>query len=128
MMTVPETADCLVADLGDGPKFFWGGRSKAEELEIGRNLFEQHVGADLNLAATRFCRRQEWCDFLLHHNLTHESRGCNSIDVHRQRITFLHAEGGRVDNDIKPGGITGANLDLQRRIMDAPKIRPTVHG
>src|ERR1700752_2018799 len=65
--------DCSVADLCDGPQFLRRGRSKAEELEIGWNLFEQHIGPDLNLAAARFCRCQKWCDFLLHHNLTHES-------------------------------------------------------
>src|SRR5262249_39703665 len=60
--------DRSVADLCDGSQFLRRGRSKTEELQIGRNLFEQHVSANLNLAATRFCRRQEWRDFLLHHD------------------------------------------------------------
>ena len=51
-MAVPEEA-FLVIDLRDGPKLVGRGRAKAEELKIGGNLFKQHVGADLNFAATR---------------------------------------------------------------------------
>ena len=65
-------AEALVVDLGDGPKFVRRGRAKAEELEICRNSFEQHVGADLNFTATRPCGRQKWRDFLFHHDLAHE--------------------------------------------------------
>src|ERR1700676_2904300 len=95
---VPEEAFSVV-DLRDGPKFLRRGRANAEELEIRWNLLEQHVGADLNFAAARPCRRQKWRNFLLHHDFADERRGCNSINVHRQWVTVLHAEGRGVDDD-----------------------------
>ena len=69
-MAVP--AEALVVDLGDGPKFVRRGRAKAEEFEICRNLFKQHIGADLNFTATRPCGRQKWRDFLFHHDFADE--------------------------------------------------------
>src|SRR6266851_9118238 len=46
------TAVVLVIDPSDRPKFVQHGRTKVEEFEIGWNLLEQHVRADLNFAAT----------------------------------------------------------------------------
>src|SRR6266478_3307828 len=116
-----------VVDLSDGPKFVRRGRAKAEEFEIGGNLLEQHVRADLDLAATRSCRCQKRRDFLLHHDFANEGRGCNSINVHWQWVTFLHPERRRVDDNIEPGWILGAYSNLQRRIICMQTLRQAVH-
>src|SRR5258708_2741569 len=115
-LAVPQEA-CSVVDLRDGPQFLGRGGAKAEEHKISWYLLEQHVGADLDLAATRPCCRQKWRDFLLHHDFADEGRGCNSINVHRQWVTVLHAERRRVDDDVAPGWILGAYLNLQRWII-----------
>ena len=65
-------APFLVVDLRDSPEFVRRGRAKAKELEIGWNLLEQHVGADLDFAATRLCRCQEWRNFPFHHYFADE--------------------------------------------------------
>src|SRR5258708_26892982 len=110
-------ASLLVADLRDRPKFLGRRRAKTEELEIGWNLLEQHVGAGLDSAATRPSRREKWRDFVLHHDFADKRRGRNSINVHRQRVTVLHTQRRRVDDNVEPGRILGANSDLQRRII-----------
>ena len=65
-------APFLVVDLRDSPEFVRRGRAKAEELEIGWNLLEQHVRADLDFAATRPCRCEKWRHFLFHHDFADE--------------------------------------------------------
>jgi hypothetical protein len=48
-----------VPDPGYGLQLVGRGRGEAEELEIGRDLLEQHVGADLDRAASLLHRAQE---------------------------------------------------------------------
>ena len=64
-------------------------RFRLGEVEIGRDLLEQHVGADLDRAASLLHRAQEGGDLLLHHHLAHEGAGCDPGDVDRQRIAVM---------------------------------------
>src|SRR5882724_1048771 len=63
-----------VVDLRELAKFIRCRRAEAEKLDIGRNLLEQHVGADLVVAAFGPYRRQEWRDLLLHDDFADKGR------------------------------------------------------
>src|SRR5437764_3664560 len=64
----------LVTDPRQGAQLIGCRGGEAKELQIGRDLFEQHVGANLIGAATLACSRKEWRDLLLHHDFTHQCR------------------------------------------------------
>ena len=87
-LAVPEEA-FLVVDLGDGPKFLRRGRAKAEELEIGRNLFKQHIGADLNFTATRLCGRQKWRNCFITTSPTNVEGEIRSTSIGNGSSSFL---------------------------------------
>jgi len=55
----------LVRNLGYRAKFFGRRRIVAEEFQIGGDLFEQHIGADLVRAAAPGCRLEQWRHLLL---------------------------------------------------------------
>src|SRR5216684_6366799 len=78
-----------VTDLGNGPKFVGRGRAKAEELKISGYLLEQHVGSDLDFAATCPSCREKWRDFVLHHDFADKRRGRNS-DRKSTRLNSSH--------------------------------------
>src|SRR4051794_15569383 len=59
-----------VLDLRDRAKLVRGRRTEAEELEIGRDLLEEHVDPDLNVATALHGGTQERRRLLLHHHFT----------------------------------------------------------
>src|SRR5450755_3688632 len=61
-----------VIDLRHSPQLIWRRGSKPEKLQISRNLFEQHVGADLKFAAARAYRGKEGRNLVLHHHFADE--------------------------------------------------------
>ena len=97
-------APFLVVDLRDSPEFVRRGRAKAEELEIGWNLLEQHVGADLDFAATRPCpaARNGVISCFITTSPTKVEGAIRSTSI-GQRVAVLHAKGRRVDDNIEPG-------------------------
>src|SRR5271163_3584765 len=90
-------------------------RRKAEELQIGRDLLEQHVYADLYATAALAGGTQERRHLLLHDHLADERRGCEPSDVERHRVAFLHPERRRVDDQIVARRIKAAGRDAQVR-------------
>ena len=63
----------LVADVCERPEALGRGGGVAEEFEIGRDHLEQHVDADLHLAAPGAGRGEKGRHFLLHHHLADET-------------------------------------------------------
>src|SRR5258708_621509 len=79
---LPDVLMYSVADPCHGAKLIRRRRAKAEKLQIGGNLLEQHVDTDLALAATRLRSREERRDLVLHHHLANKSRRRNACDIH----------------------------------------------
>src|SRR5947207_3335250 len=73
----------LVTDPRQGAQLVRRRRAQAKELQIGRDLFEQHVGANLVGAAALACSRKERRDLLLHHDFTDQCRRRNMRNIHR---------------------------------------------
>ncbi len=61
-----------VIDQRHSPQLIWRRGSKPEKLQISGNLFEQHVGADLEFAAARAYRGKEGRNLVLHHHFADE--------------------------------------------------------
>ena len=101
-----------IANAGDRAQFVRCGGGKAKKFEIGRDLFEQHVGADLDRAAFLPSGAQERRYFLPHYHLADESGRINASDVHGQWVAIGHADWGRVDDDVIAGRIIAADGHL----------------
>src|SRR5689334_6357005 len=102
-----------VLDPGDAAQFLGRARAESEEFEIGRDLFEQHVGADLDGASLLHRGAKQRRELLLHDDLAHERRWLDPGDVKRQRVISLHSQRTGVDYDIVAGRIIRAGYDLQ---------------
>src|SRR6185503_18742367 len=99
---------CAVSpELRHGAKLVRRRGAEAEELEVERNLLEQHVGADLDAAAALACRGEERRDRLLHDDLADERGRRKARRIHGQGIAVVHAERCRVHHDVEAGRITG---------------------
>src|SRR6266850_3021053 len=61
-----------VIDLGHSPQLIRRRGSKPEKFQISGDLFEQHVGTDLEFAATRAYCGKEGRNLVLHHHFAHE--------------------------------------------------------
>src|SRR5262245_40702399 len=72
-----------VADFGDRAQLLGRAGAKAKELEVGGNLLEQHLRADLDGAAPLLGQAKKWRKLLLHHDLPDQRRRVYSGDVHR---------------------------------------------
>src|SRR4051812_37410289 len=83
-----------VPHLRDRAQLLGRGRAEAEEFEVGRDLLEEHVLADLHLAALVQGGPQERRDPPLHDHLPHERRRRDPVDVPPQGGGLLHPRGG----------------------------------
>src|SRR3954447_20350228 len=101
----PPAAPRSVPNLRHCAQFVRRGRAVAEELQVGRDLLEEHVLADLYCAALVEGNLQEGRDLLLHHDLAHEGRRGNPVDVHREGVVVVHAQGRGVDDDVVTLGV-----------------------
>src|SRR5882672_7716111 len=61
-----------VIDLRHSPQLIWRRGSKPEKLQVSGDLFEQHVGADLEFAAARAYRGKEGRNLVLHYHFADE--------------------------------------------------------
>src|SRR6476620_5861132 len=77
-------------DLGDRAQLVRRRGSEAEELQIRRDLFEEHLLADLDRTPLGLRLAEERRDLLLHHDLADEGARVDPVDVHRQRVVVLH--------------------------------------
>lgn len=94
------------------------GRSrKTEELEVGRNLLEEHVRSHIKAAAAGLDGFQARRHFLLHHHFANKRLGCYARDIHRHRVIVVYAQRRGIDDQAGAGGIVGADADVDMRIM-----------
>src|SRR5688572_6067523 len=80
-----------VSDFRNGAQLVGRRRPVAEELEVGGNLLEQHVGADLRPAPALARGREQRRHFLLHHDFADERRGREARNVDWKRVPCVHA-------------------------------------
>src|SRR5262245_40876576 len=73
-------------ELGHGAQLIGACLPQTEELQVKRNLLEQHVDTGLRTATALPRRRQERCHLGRHHHLGDEARGLEPGYVHRQDV------------------------------------------
>src|SRR5262249_13062625 len=101
MLAAPAVIAVLsIVNLRDLAQFIRRGGAETEEFEIGRDLLEQHVGADLVVAAFRTCRGQKRRDLFFHDDLADKGLRRDAFHIQRQRIVLLHAERRGGDDDL----------------------------
>ena len=90
-----------ILDLREVPHFLWRRRTKSQELQVRRDLFEQHVHADLGLTTAIPSGPQKGGHRRLHHHLAHErgrrrAGSCQlAVDRPRSCRAASHSRRGR---------------------------------
>ena len=83
--------------MGQLPKVLGRCARKPEELEVLRDLLEQHVGADLYAAAASLSGNHKRCHPRRHDDVANPRAGCDSLDIHRHRVVVVRAHRRCVD-------------------------------
>src|SRR5437763_964866 len=111
-----------VGDVGDGAQLLGRGMAIAKKVEIGRNLLEQHIGADQGAAAMPGGGLEERRHPRAKHDIADQGTRRQAIGIEGERIAFGHAERRRVDHEIEggeaaAGGIVVAEPDIEAGIV-----------
>src|SRR6476659_4496742 len=102
-----------VLDLRYVAQFIGCRRAESEELQVRRDLLEQHIGTDLRVAAALLRGPQKRCDRGFHHDLADERGRGDQVHVDGQWVALVHTEGRRVHDEVVAGGIGGPGLHIE---------------
>ena len=105
-----EPRFCVLGSIGDlsqGTKLVRGSTAVAEEFEIGRDLLEQHIGADQGATAAP-CGRLGAAAYPAPRTTSPTSAPGSSAPARKGAVAGRHAERRRVDHEPVTGGVVAA--------------------
>src|SRR5580704_2153353 len=103
-------------------------RAVAEEFEIGRDLLEEHVGADLEPASARGGGFEKRCHLAFHDHLAYKGFAIEPGRIDGKRVTGFHPERRRVDHEVVADGVVAANFVLEQRLSTPRPTTPSSRG